>query len=96
MDSLVLARAWEHLSPGLTRTPSREAPSLTLDIFKAERCFMSQAKFVPRKLTLACLNYNDLLQQCTIDTKKITQPGGVVAVVHILNTGTQRQRQVDL
>lgn len=57
----------------LVGTPSREALSLPLDIFKGERCFMSQPKFVPRTLTLPCLNYNDFLEQCSMDPKEVSQ-----------------------
>lgn len=34
---------------------------------------MSQSKFVPGKLKLACLNYNDPLEYGTMDTKKVSQ-----------------------
>lgn len=44
-----------------------------LTFFKGDRCLVSQPKFVSRKLTLPCLNYDDFLEQLRVDIKGVSQ-----------------------
>ena len=77
MDSFVLAQPCKQLSPGFPGLGLPvEKPYLLLLLtrdFEVEGCFMSQPKSVPGKFKLSCLNYNDLLEYGTMNTKKVSQ-----------------------
>lgn len=77
MDSFVLARPCKQLSPGFPGLglPVERPYLLLLTRYFEEdilRVLHVTAKFVPGKLKLACLNYNDPLEYGTMDTKKVS------------------------